>query len=212
MNTYAVNLYLCQLLAIAILASQTCDCIRFFLHPFTKRCFKQPIYSDELMSGQYEVFNQPGTQVDLTITDIQGHTPLTREKVEGHGKFAVTSDAADNYELCFIHSSLTDGTAAPVEVYVDYYTGVEAKKYGTALDNAMPDIEMYLMKVEDMSNAIINDFAHLKHRNSEMNDTTESTNRRLFYQTVTSVIILVALGTWQVIYMRAFFKSRKLID
>lgn len=40
----------------------------------------------------------------------------------------------------------------------------------------------------------------------------ESTNSRVLYFSVFSMLCLVALATWQVLYLRRFFKAKKLIE
>lgn len=193
---------------------ESCSCIRFYLKPHSKKCLKNEIYSNQLTVGEYEASSLPGTKIDLTITDSQGHIALSREDIEGKGKFAYTSDKADFYELCFTYTTLPSSETNPPsrEVYVDYRVGAEAKDYQPVDEDKLSALDLDLNKIQDLTNAIIVDFAYLKKREQEMRDTNDSTNRRLFYQTVTSVIILLVLAGWQILYMRTFFKARKLID
>lgn len=172
------------------------------------------MYTNQLAVGEYEISSMPGTVMDLTITDSQGHQALNRENVDGKGKFAVTSDGADYYELCFAYTVPPNSVvpASPREVYVDYKVGAEAKSYDQEAHDKLSELEGDLNRIEDLTNAIIMDFAHLKRREREMQDTNESTNTRLFYQTVISVVVLLVLATWQVLYLRNFFRTRKLID
>ena len=46
----------------------------------------------------------------------------------------------------------------------------------------------------------------------EMRDTNESTNSRVLYFSLFSMCCLLGLATWQVLYLRKFFKSKKLIE
>lgn len=172
------------------------------------------MYSNQLAVGEYEISSLPGTTVDMTIKDTKGHIAFTRDNIDGKGKFAVTSDLADFYELCFTYSSSNPDPSQlmPREVYVDYRVGVEAKQYDPASEDKFSQLERDLTRIEDITESIITDFAYLKKREKEMRDTNESTNNRLFYQTITSVIILLVLTTWQILYLRTFFKARKLID
>ena len=56
------------------------------------------------------------------------------------------------------------------------------------------------------------DFAHMRQREEEMRDTNESTNSRVLYFSIFSMCCLLALATWQVLYLRKYFKSKKLIE
>lgn len=194
---------------------QHCFGIRFYVQPNQKKCLRHEMYQDQLAVGEYEVSSLPETEVDMTITDSRGHIALSRDNIEGKGKFAVTTDNADIYDICFSYS-VKSGTPPQIatarEVYIEFKVGAEAKQYETAVNDQLSVLEKDLNRIEDLTNSIIMDFAYLKKREKEMSDTNESTNTRLFYQTITSVIILLALTTWQILYLRTFFRAKKLID
>ncbi|KAL0602002.1 LOW QUALITY PROTEIN: Transmembrane emp24 domain-containing protein 10 [Plecturocebus cupreus] len=73
-------------------------------------------------------------------------------------------------------------------------------------------LEVELRRLEDLSESIVNDFAYMKKREEEMRDTNESTNTRVLYFSIFSMFCLIGLATWQVFYLRRFFKAKKLID
>lgn len=188
--------------------------IRFDLQPNSKKCLKEEMRKNLLAVGEYEVSSLAGTNVDLHITDSKGHTALLRTNVDGKGKFAVTSDEDDIYDFCFSYTSSPHAPQQllPREVNLDVRLGVEAKQYDSSSTDKLQKLEADLAKLEDLTNSIIEDFAHLKKRESEMQDTNASTSNRVFWQTVVSVIVVVGLACWQVLYLRKFFRSRRLID
>lgn len=199
---------------VLVATSEICHGLSFFLEPRTKRCLKQEMYPDQLAVGEYEISSLPGTTVDVKMTDRQGHIAFTRENIDGKGKFAVTTDIADIYDLCFTYTSNEPYNVRLTarEVTVDLKIGAEAKFDQTLDSGTVNQVERELDRIESISNAIIDDYAHLMQRGREMSDTNESTNRRLFYQAVISIIILSVLTIWQILYLRTFFRSRKLID
>lgn len=188
--------------------------IRFDLQPNSKKCLKEEMRKNLLAVGEYEVSSLPGTNVDFQITDSKGHTALIRDNVDGKGKFAVTSDEDDIYDFCFAYSSSphTSHQLLPREVNLDVRLGVEAKQYDSSSTDKLQKLEADLTKLEDLTNSIIEDFAHLKKREGEMQDTNASTSNRIFWQTLISIAVVVGLAGWQVMYLRQFFRSRKLID
>lgn len=188
--------------------------IRFDLQPNSRKCLKEEMRKNLLAVGEYEVSSLPGTNVDFQITDSKGHTALLRDNVDGKGKFAVTSDEDDVYDFCFAYSSSphTSHQLLPREINLDVRLGVEAKQYDSASTDKLQKLEADLTKLEDLTNSIIDDFAHLKKREGEMQDTNASTSNRIFWQTVISIIVVLGLAGWQVMYLRQFFRSRKLID
>lgn len=219
MSIFQVKSFFLLLASASLLIFEVCHSIRFHLQPNSKKCLKHEMYSNQLAVGEYEISSLPDTVVDMTITDSKGHIAFNRDNVDGKGKFAVTSDETDFYELCFKYSASPTVPTSQLqsrEISVDYRVGAEAKDYsnvGSGVDHdKLAELEKDLTRIEDLTNSIIVDFAYLKKREQEMRDTNESTNTRLFYQTVTSVIILLFLTTWQVLYLRTFFRARKLID
>lgn len=208
-----LSIYIFSLLVLFSLVEETRS-IRFDLQPNTKKCLKEEMRKNLLAVGEYEVSSLPGTNVDFQITDSKGHTALIRDNVDGKGKFAVTSDEDDIYDFCFAYSSSphTSHQLLPREVNLDVRLGVEAKQYDSSSTDKLQKLEADLTKLEDLTNSIIEDFAHLKRRESEMQDTNASTSNRIFVQTVISIIVVLGLAGVQVMYLRQFFRSRKLID
>lgn len=200
------------LVVVCIFSSATS--IRFDLQPNSKKCLKEEMRKNLLAVGEYEVSSLAGTNVDLHITDSKGHTALLRTNVDGKGKFAVTSDEDDIYDFCFSYTSSPHAShqLLPREVNLDVRLGVEAKQYDSGSTDKLQKLETDLAKLEDLTNSIIEDFAHLKKRESEMQDTNASTSNRIFWQTVVSIIVVVGLACWQVLYLRQFFRLRRLID
>jgi len=167
---------------------------------------------DVLLSGEYELSDSPGTRTDLQILDSKGHTAFHRENID-RGKFAVTADEDDYYDICFTSYNQHNPSAFPREVSVITKHGVEAKNYQELANVAkLKPLEMELTKLEDLSSSIVQDFEYMKKREEEMRDTNESTNTRVLYLSIFSMCCLLGLATWQVLYLRRFFKSKKLIE
>lgn len=188
--------------------------IRFDLQPNSKKCLKEEMRKNLLAVGEYEISSLAGTNVDFHITDSKGHTALLRTGVDGKGKFAVTSDEDDIYDFCFSYTSSPHSSTQPLprEVNLDVRLGVEAKQYDGSSTDKLQKLESDLAKLEDLTNSIIEDFAHLKKRESEMQDTNASTSNRIFWQTIVSIMVVVGLACWQVLYLRQFFRLRRIID
>lgn len=209
--TFCFNAIALILLAVSL---GEVDSIRFDLQPNSRKCLKEEMRKNLLAVGEYEVSSLAGTVVDFQITDSKGHTALMRAGVDGKGKFAVTSDEDDIYDFCFTYTSSphTSHQLLPREVNLDVRLGVEAKQYDPATKDKLQKLETDLTKLEDLTNSVIEDFAHLKRREGEMQDTNASTSNRIFWQTVISLFVVLGLAGWQIIYLRQFFRSKKLID
>jgi len=195
-----------------LLFSSTVRSLMFHLEPNTRKCLKEEIHKDVLVTGEYDASEIPGQEVDMMVTDTKGQHFVNREKTD-KGKFAFTTDSYDVFEICFISRVPTNMRGGRHEIFLNTKHGVEAKNYEGLGDAAkLKPLEVELKRLEDLSESIVQDFAHMRQREEEMRDTNESTNSRVLYFSLFSMCCLLGLATWQVLYLRKFFKSKKLIE
>jgi len=189
------------------------DSIMFHLEPNGKKCLREEIHKDVLVTGEFDVTEIPGQKVDLMITDTTGHHLVSRENVDKSGKFAFTTDKYDMFSLCFHSVVPSNMRGGRHEVFLQTKHGVEAKNYEDMGDAAkLKPLEVELKRLEDLSESIVKDFNYMRQREEEMRDTNESTNSRVLYFSIFSMCCLLGLATWQVLYLRKYFKSKKLIE
>jgi len=200
-----------SLLLLALFSSAV-NGLNFHLEPNTRKCLKEEIHKDVLVTGEYEANEVPGQEVDMMVTDTKGQHFVNREKTD-KGKFAFTTDNYDVFEICFISRVPANMRGGRHEIFLATKHGVEAKNYEGLGDAAkLKPLEVELKRLEDLSESIVQDFAHMRQREEEMRDTNESTNSRVLYFSLFSMCCLLGLATWQVLYLRKFFKSKKLIE
>ena len=91
--------------------------------------------------------------------------------------------------------------------------GVDSKNYEDTIETEqLKPLEAQLRRLEDLSNEIVQDFAYMRKREEEMRDTNESTNSRVLYFSIFSMVCLLSLAVWQLFYLRRYFKAKKLIE
>merc|ERR1711862_503173 len=85
------------------------------------------------------------------------------------GKFAFTTDDYDVFEICFISRVPSNMRGGRHEVFLGTKHGVEAKNYEGLGDAAkLKPLEVELKRLEDLSESIVQDFAHMRQREEEM--------------------------------------------
>jgi len=199
------------ILSLALLAFEVSG-LMFDLQPNGRKCLKEEVQKDALVTGDYEISEVPGQRTDLKVIDSKGHTLVNNED-KNKGKFAFTTDDYEVFEICFISKVAPNVRGIKHEVELVVKMGLEAKNYETLGEAArLKPLEVELKRLEDLSEAIVQDFAYMRQREEEMRDTNESTNSRVLYFSVLSMCCLVGLATWQVLYLRRFFKAKKLIE
>jgi len=182
------------------------------LQPNTQKCLKEELQQNVPVIGDFEVSEAPGQKIDYIVKDSKGHILAQREDIS-KGKFSFNTESYDTYEICFISRVPPHQRGISQEVSLVTKHGVDTKNYETYGEAAqLKPIERELKRLEDLSNAIVDDFALMRKREEEMRDTNESTNSRVLYFSVFSLCCLLGLATWQVLYLRRYFKAKKLIE
>ncbi|XP_076354030.1 transmembrane emp24 domain-containing protein bai-like [Tachypleus tridentatus] len=202
----------CSFCLFLIFLTHSVDSLMLQLPPNTRRCLKEEIEKKVLVTGEYELSDAPGQRTDIIVTDSRGQVLFSRENID-KGKFAFNTDEADVFEVCFITKMPAGQGGMTREATLSLKHGVEAKSYeGLQEVGKLKPLEIELQKLEDMSEAIVKDFAYMRQREEEMRDTNESTNTRVLYFSIFSMCCLLSLAIWQVWYLRRFFKAKKLIE
>jgi len=182
------------------------------LQPNTQKCLKEELQGNVPVVGEFEVSEAMGQKVDYVVRDSKGHILAQRDDIT-KGKFSFNTENYDTYEICFISRVPQNLRGIGQDVALTTKHGVETKNYETFGDAAqLKPIEKELKRLEDLSNEIVQDFASMRKREEEMRDTNESTNSRVLYFSVFSMCCLLGLATWQVLYLRRYFKAKKLIE
>ncbi|KAF8926917.1 endoplasmic reticulum vesicle protein 25 [Dissophora ornata] len=96
---------------------------------------------------------------------------------------------------------------------IDFDIGSETIDYAKlAEQEKLKPMEVELRKLEDMVKDILENMEHLQAREERMRNTNESTNERVKYFSTLTMVVLVALGLWQIFYLKRFFRKKRLID
>ncbi|XP_005191704.1 transmembrane emp24 domain-containing protein bai [Musca domestica] len=201
-------LWLLAILAVICYA----NCVMFHLSPNTQKCLQEDMQANQLVMGEYEVTDVPGQIIDYIARDSKGHILSQKEHIT-KGKFSFMSEIYDTYEICFISKVPPHQRGVIQEISLVTKKGVETKNYeGIAEASKIKPLEVDLKRLEDLSDSIVRDFALMRKREEEMRDTNEKTNSRVLFFSIFSMCCLLGLATWQVLYLRRYFKAKKLIE
>ncbi|MBN3287119.1 TMEDA protein, partial [Polyodon spathula] len=163
--------------------------------------------------GQYEVSEVQDVVTNLKVTDSAEHTLYKKDEAQ-KGRFAFSTENFDEFDICF-ESVVPAGFKGVTEqlVVLNIKHGTEAKNYekiGKA--EKLKPLEVKLRQMEDLSESIVKELVYMKRNAEHRSDTNESTGSRVFGFSLLSMLCLVSLAVWQVLYLRRFFKSKRLIE
>merc|ERR1711868_191523 len=65
----------------SILLLNAVNCMYFYLEPGTKKCIKEEIHKDVVVTGEYEITESPNHKVDLKVTDSKEMQKPTKLKL-----------------------------------------------------------------------------------------------------------------------------------
>jgi len=189
-----------------------CEGVMFHLQPGKNKCLREEIHKDVLVAGEFTAQQAAGQKVSIQVTDSKGHILYSKDDATA-GKFVFNTEVYDMFEICFTSHVPHNQAGVAQEVSINTKHGVEAKSYEALGEAAkLKPMEVELRRLEDLSDSIVKDFAYMQKREEEMRDTNESTNTRVLYFSLFSLCCLIGLATWQILYLRKFFKAKKLIE
>lgn len=93
-------------------------------------------------------------------------------------------------------------------IELDVDIGADAKDWSAIqAGEKLKPAETELRRIEEVVAEIVAEMDYLRAREVKLRDTNESTNERVKWFAFGTMGMLVCLGTWQILYLRAYFRS-----
>ncbi|KAJ5777881.1 Endoplasmic reticulum vesicle protein 25 [Penicillium odoratum] len=227
-----------SILTLFLLVVQLASALKFDL-PATsgsgknERCIRNFISKDQLVvvtaivsgsKGDGQRVNmhttpQPQTHLDPVannsqIKDSMGNDHGRPKDIVGEVRQAFTSTADTTFDVC-MENLLVGRHSSPNpvrEVELDVEIGADARDWSSIqAQEKLKPVETDLRRIEEMVSEIVTEMDYLRAREQRLRDTNESTNERVKWFAFGTMGMLVGLGAWQVVYLRAYFRSKHLI-
>ncbi|CAN4081429.1 unnamed protein product [Withania somnifera] len=181
------------------------------------KCLSEDIHSNVVVLADYSVIGDEEhaqanvvPTISVKVTSPFGNNLYHEENVT-HGQFAFTTTEGGNYLACFWMDNHAPGAKA-VTIGIDWKTGISAKDWeSVARKEKIEGVELELVKLEGIVQAIHENLEYLKNREAELREVSEKTNARVAWLSVMSLGICLAAAVLQIIYLKYFFRKKKLI-
>jgi len=180
------------------------------------RCIRNFVSRDQLVVVTATVSGTrgDGQTLNMHIYDAVGNDYGRPRDVAGEARYAFTSLADSAFDVCF-ENLLTARHAVmnpKRSIELDIDIGADAKDWSSiqASEKLRP-VEADLKRLNEMAEEVATEMDYLRSREMKLRDTNESTNERVKWFAIGTMGMLVALGVWQVVYLRAYFRSKHLI-
>ncbi|TGJ84029.1 hypothetical protein E0Z10_g4714 [Xylaria hypoxylon] len=187
-----------------------------------ERCIRNFVAKDTLVVVTAIVSGSKGDgqAVNIHIRDTVGNEYGRPRDVAGEQRTVFTSHADAAFDVCFenvMQGALKDMKPGRVNnptrhVELDIDIGADAKDWSAiqATEKLRP-FEAELRRYEEMIQEIVTEMDYLRAREQKLRDTNESTNTRVKWFGIGTTALLIALWGWQIMYLRAYFRSKHLI-
>jgi hypothetical protein len=181
--------------------------VRFDLAAGRERCVFDVLNKDQLATGEYAVVGGGDAAIELRVTGPRGEEVHSRDKASPSGLFGFAAAAAGEHRVCFKNNDKVQH-----RVSIQLRSGVEAKDLSEVVqrDHIKP-LSAEVVRIEETVRSIRNELLALKMREQEMRSINELTNNRVFWFSLLSVFIVSTVGVWQVLHLKEYFRSKKLI-
>ncbi|KIX00962.1 endoplasmic reticulum vesicle protein 25 [Rhinocladiella mackenziei CBS 650.93] len=176
-----------------------------------ERCVRNFVAKDTLVVVTAIVSGRrgDGQMVNMHIKDAVGNDYGRPKDVAGEKRMAFTSLADTAFDVCF-ENTLTGRSNTPHpsrHVELDIDIGADARDWSAIqASEKLKPVETELRRIEETVNEIVQELEYLRMREQKLRDTNESTNERVKWFAFGTMGMLVGLGAWQVVYLRAYFR------
>ncbi|KAK3988659.1 emp24/gp25L/p24 family/GOLD-domain-containing protein [Cladorrhinum sp. PSN332] len=182
----------------------------------SRRCVRNFVARDMLVvvTAIVDGYKGDGMQLNMHIMDAQGNEYGKPKDIAGEQRTVFTSHADAAFDVCFenilVGNKYVPNPVRHVELDIDI--GADAKDWSAiqATEKLKP-VETELRRIEEMVGEIVSEMDYLRLREQKLRDTNESTNSRVKMFGFGTTFLLVALWGWQIMYLRAYFRSKHLI-
>ncbi|KAL2148675.1 hypothetical protein VTH82DRAFT_1822 [Thermothelomyces myriococcoides] len=182
----------------------------------SRRCIRNFAPRDTLVvvTAIVDGFKGDGMQLNMHIRDSTGNEYGKPRDIAGEQRVVFTSHADAPFDVCFENiltgSRYVEHPFRHIELDVDI--GADAKDWSAiqATEKLKP-VETELRRIEEMVAEIVAEMDYLRAREQTLRDTNESTNTRVKWFGLGTTFLLIALWVWQIMYLRAYFRSKHLI-
>lgn len=192
--------------------------LKFSVDADTKRCIRDFVGQETLVIVKTRTngVQGDGQELSMNIVDARGSTLRYRASVLGQSvdTFAPTPDTS--FDICFENKRISTGRQIQQrlsrEIDLEVEIGAAARDWNAvqAAERLAP-AEVELRRISDTAEEIKDSLDYLRSREERLRDTNESTNSRVKKYFVLIFLSFIALGVWQITYLRAYFRSKHII-
>lgn len=166
-------------------------------------CYTQEVEQANKLAGSFEVLAGGLLDVDCTVTGPNRETHYSTQRQKS-GAFSLLAPTTGSYSICFSNrlSTQSEKTVAfSLHAGDALFRDVAKQEHVTPLESEVTQLSDAINKVEDEQQYMVA-------RERASRDMNESTNRRVLWFSLLEAAVFIALGAWQISYLRSSFEKK----
>jgi len=128
------------------------------------------------------------------------------------GDYGFTAEVGGDYKACFFAAQIPAEDRAKHRVSLEWKSGVAATTWGKIAKET--DVDVFTKSLRRLEADLIEvheTMLELRKLEADMRDKNEATNSRVVWMGLISLVVCVGLAFWQIFYLKAFFKRKKVL-
>lgn len=158
-----------------------------------------------LVSAFFASFSEEKLLINARAFD--NASALVAERLDDiNHRLAFTTYSGGQYQFC-----IENLNQSPAAVDVTIKVGVEAKDY-TSIPNTktLTPIEKQIKKIVETTAQVKKELSYVREREEQMRHTNKTIGERVIGYSVLTLFMLIGVSAFQIVYLRSFFRSKKL--
>ena len=193
----------------------------FYVSEGADRCFIEEVPAETLIVGTYSApdivpWGSPTwSGIGMTVAVLDpARNPVLTKVLEPTGRFALTSAAGGEYQVCFSTNTTSRWSASGAKKYrLDLKldvgeTGIDYTE--VAKREHLSELEVEMRRLNDKLKDLSKEQLYQRERELAFRATSESTAGRVKWFSIFQTLIMVTAGLWQIFHLRTFLKSKKI--
>ncbi|XP_065352901.1 transmembrane emp24 domain-containing protein eca [Cloeon dipterum] len=217
MNTLAKILALVLVICVKLATP-----LYFHIGETERKCFIEEIPDETQVIGNYKVQlydprtggfmpSSPGIGMHVEVKDPEDKTILSRV-YSSEGRFTFTSHTPGEHVICLYSNSTKWFSGTQLRVHLDIQVGEHAIDYANiAQKEKLSELQLRVRQLLDQVEQITKEQNYQRYREERFRQTSESTNQRVLWWSLSQTCVLLAMGAWQMKHLKSFFEAKKLV-
>eukprot|EP00753_Platysulcus_tardus_P003098 PLAT1226.1.p2 GENE.PLAT1226.1~~PLAT1226.1.p2 ORF type:complete len:199 (-),score=90.37 PLAT1226.1:77-673(-) len=194
------------LFALVLVLLHTAAAVEFEVPGATQRCFMEDISVSDGFTIAVKPLGKDVSGLEVKVTDPTG-AEMHRSTDGKPFDISQVALVAGDHRICFLNTANTARRMSlTFKVGVDTHTWKDLAK-AEDLDTA----EAMARWMLEMTQEVHDEMIKLREREAIMRNVSESTNSRIMWLSICSILLVLVMTTWQLLQFKQFFKSKKLI-